>query len=395
MRSGFGVVVGVVLLAALCLRSGVAAGEPNKLELKKVYTHPARWDFGGARATPPGAELDPTGRYLYIFEGERAKLRIVDWRQDKLIKRVDLSDLPCGWDNPEQFKNDPYQPIYNWRFLPRTNLVALSHCDSALLIDAGSFALVRTLTSPPRDKGRVLFSPAGDFALVTRIESETQNRSMEFRKTETWEFIAGWTSSPLAYAFTPDGKYVVEIAVQWDRPYEDKRFIAGVLACSVTFREVPSGQIVHEWERTPEGAPCPKSPPLLVTRGTRYSLIGSQVGPKHKWAIHIWDGWTGELTRIVEATPYSLTSTLSVSPDGRYVVAGTWDDPQDNPSSADFTIWSLDSGEVVYQSPRYRSKWGPNTGGQEVYPSFAEDGRHLLVVTTKGIDIYEIKEPPE
>lgn len=361
------------------------------LQLEKVYTYRNKL-LSSRTIVDFKARLDPSGKYLYVMQESEGRVWVVDWRNNKVIREADLSGLPCEWYDPEQLKSRRDKPIFKWEFVPKTNWLFLHRCSMGLLIDSDTFQLVRTIINPSREKGRVFFSPEGDFAAVARFQSQHEKWSLELRRVESWEHVAEWPSAGPPFGFTPDGKYVVELSNSREAIPPSA---AGKGVCSMTFYEVPSGKAATRWEHSEAEQACPYWTWSLLTKGEPYRLVAWQTGPSYKRAIHVWDAWTGKLLRVVEAIPYSLGTLLSITPDGQYVVSGTWDDPQDNPVSADFTIWNLDSGEIAYQTKPYRSKWGPSTVGTEVYPSFSVDGRHLIAVTPKGIDIYEIINLPE
>lgn len=321
------------------------------------------------------AKLDPSSKYLYLTDLEKARVLVIDWRKDTLIKTAGLADLPCVWYNPEAYENYPEKPIFLWEFVPHTNLLFVMYCHTQLLLDAKTFQVVRTLINPLHESGSVVFSAAGDLALVTRIERQSERRTVELRRVQTWEIVAHWPSDIVTEAFTPDGKYIVELP-------EDGN------GCTMNFYEVPSGKLSNQWTQDRENALCPKKPLLFLNKPPyRLALAQGAVG---EYIISLWDTWTGKQVRRIRVAPYTLATRPSVSANGRYVVAGTWNDPQDNPISAGFTIWNVDSGEVVYRTPTYKSTWGPNTVGEEVYPSFSQDGKYLVTVSPEGVRIYEI-----
>ncbi len=158
------------------------------------------------------------------------------------------------------------------------------------------------------------------------------------------------------------------------------------------FYEVPSGKVAHTWEHHGSSGdePCPDPAWFSVIEGKPYKLVFAHRTPAGEPAIFVWDAWTGAHLRTIDIEPYTLATNISLSPDGHFLIAGTWDDPQDNPVSADFTIWNLSTGEVTYQSPRYKSRWGPNKVGSEVYPHFSLDGRYIVAVTPRGVDVYQV-----
>jgi WD40 repeat protein len=365
----------IVCLAALVCFHALAVSSDDPV-VRKIYIYRNDELFQQGRiAGNIEAKLDPSSKYLYLIDLEKARVLVIDWRKDTLIKTASLADLPCVWYNPEAYKNYPEKPILLWQFLPHTNLLFVVHCETQLLLDARTFQVIRTVMNPLRERGSVVFSAAGDLALVTRIERQSERRTVELRRVQTWEIVAHWPSDIDTEAFTPDGKYIVELP-------------EGGNGCTMNFYEVPSGKLSNQWTQDGENALCPGKPLLFLNKPPyRLALAQGVVG---EYIISLWDTWTGKHVRRIRVAPYTLATRPSVSANGRYVVAGTWNDPQDNPISAGFTIWNVDSGEVVYRTPTYKSTWGPNTVGEEVYPSFSQDGKYLVTVSPEGVRIYEI-----
>ena len=98
----------------------------------------------------------------------------------------------------------------------------------------------------------------------------------------------------------------------------------------MNFYEVPSGKLSNQWTQHGENTRCPRKP-LLFLNKPPYRFALAQATVVGEDAIFLWDTWTGEQVRRIRVAPYSLATRPSVSANGRYVVAGTWNDPQDNP----------------------------------------------------------------
>lgn len=350
----------------------------NILAIKKIYSYSSQAimerpfrDFE--------AKLNPSDTHLYLVDKQKGTVWIIDWRNDELLTKVDLSGLPCDWSEPEAYKDYPEKPILHWDFVPQNNLISLLHCETQLLVDATTFDLVRIIISPTQEKGTALFSPTGDLALVVQVAKSNKKAAVELRETQTWKLVSAWRTENWPDAFTPDGKFILELAGSETEAAD----------CVSSLYEVPSGKLASSWKRDGLIEPCPNEASMLLARQNSYILI-SKKSTSAGWRILVWDARTGKLLHEIDAAPYSIAGGLSLSPNGRYLVAGTWDDPQDNPVSADMTIWEVSTGEIVYQSPSYKSIWGPYKIGREFYPSFAADNKHLLAVSPEGVHIYKI-----
>jgi hypothetical protein len=200
----------------------------------------------------------------------------------------------------------------------------------------------------------------------------------------SWTEIAPWNSPGQGEVFTQDGKYVIARLI---REEEGRPQVA---ECGLAFYEVPTGKVASRWLVDPRqrgdenhcwdaGAPIPNAPYLVVNRMLGKSLV-------------VVDLWSGKVLKHFEPTDVKIATNPVVSPDGRLVVVGGWDDPQDQEWSRDFVVWSLQTRQIVYRTPKYRSVWGRNTSGRQVYPGFSYDGKYLIVVKESSVEFWYIEQ---
>ena len=163
----------------------------------------------------------------------------------------------------------------------------------------------------------------------------------------------------------------------------------------MVFYEVPSGKVAKQWRADVGTEACytsgvtsyPFLPPIPGQTGYRQIAKTSWTASPYT----VFDVWNGKvLYEFQDPDVDSLLGNPSVSSDGRYLVEAASDDPQDSKWSRDFIIWDVETGKIVFQTPKYRSIWGPEGIGKEVHAQFSSEGNYLIVVIGRSIEIYKV-----
>jgi len=340
------------------------------LDLVYQVTMPANWK-GQLKAL-----LDTDSKYLYIAASSEGKLRlrILNWGTDKVVREADYSQWNCGSDN-----------ISVWDWVQGRPYIHLRYCRSEYLLDATSLAVVRRIGDVHRSGEGAVFSATGDVVLVSTFDVAEGKLKRALHRVADWSKIGNWDHPGVGPAFTLDGRYIVVEDVRsgpWKGPTST---VNRVLECGLSVYEVATGNRLAHWMTSPDEGQC-LGGSLVFVPHTRYHIIDQ--APGHSFSVR--ELFTGE---VLFDLPSELrpSTAPSISPDGQLVVAGAWDDPEDSTWSRDFIIWDLRTREVVYQTPRYRSVWGRNTTGREVFPQFSFDGKYVIVAKEKAVEIWLIR----
>jgi hypothetical protein len=332
------------------------------LQLAYTYKMPVGWT-GDLRAL-----LDANSHFLYVAESGRGQFHIrkIDWRRGETVLEKDYSTWTCHSDL-----------LTRWELVSRGRYIHLWYCSSQFVLDMENLSVVRELKAKRSGEG-FLFPPPGGVILVSQYDESKGKFAEGLYSVENWTKIADWENPGFAFAFTPDGRYLI---TRWTRPGKRAGW-AG--ECGVNHYDVRTLKLAGTWSVNPEEGHCLGSSPALIP-GTEYYVVDRVLG-RGLVVRNLWDG------KILYDLPSDLQPKWqpSVSPDGRLVVAGAWDDPEDSPWSRDFIIWDLGKREIVYQTPRYRSVWGRNTTGREVFPQFSYDGEYLIVAKEKSVEIWQL-----
>ena len=371
---------GASLLVGLLSASPATPSPGVGLEHVYEYTKPLRWE-GDLKA-----DLDPAGHYLYVLEAGKGDVsaHVIDWRSGEEMRRVNLSDLSCDWETQWE--------IVQWEFVPKTSFIHLGCGASHYLLAGADLSVAHTLWDAAPRLADIAFSPDGNLVLVLPTLKEAHATAALYRLSP-WEKVADMELEGRGPLFTQDGKHVVTLLFSF-------KLVSSVrvaTTCGIAFYEVPAGKPVRRWVREVSGQFCPHRPKTVPQADSYMMLEDFELKQPQGYSVPtiiIWDAWTGEIARTINYYPDLGPSTLlSVSADGRFAVAGAWDDPQDSRWSRDFIIWDLQEGTVAYQAPKYRSAWGKNTSGREVYPHFSYDGKYLILVRERSVELLQIIPP--
>lgn len=367
---------GLVTLASLCASVSSPAGTmtTQPLDLSKVYEFPVP----KSRKARLLANLDPESRYLYVAETGKRGLRVqkIDWTAPAVVKEKQYSETDCTSDYFAELE-----------FVPGTKYIHLRGCGAHYLVDSETLSIVRNVASASRSGESVVFSPDGKLAYVSEYDEEQRRMRAAIYGVEPWSKISEWNFPGTSPRFTPDGLYLATEVSESGDWKGVKTTVKKTLRCGLAFHDVKSGGKEISWMAEPEKTGCPR-PTYRFVPGTQYLMVDEILGR----GLVVRDGLSG---RVLYDLPSDLPPSTGpeVSPDGRLVVAGAWDDPQDQEWSRDFVIWSLQSRQIVYQMPRYRSVRGRNTHGREAYPRFSSDGRYLIVAKELGVELYRVLPP--
>lgn len=356
----------------LPLRS--APKESDKLTLRRVYEYKDQRKWTAKML----ATLDADGRFLYIAEWGVGSVLKIDWRASKVVNTADFSSLPCVRQYAPAWNIKHPARIVYWRLLSDTPYAHMGYCNSGYLVDTTSLDMVRKLD----EDALFSFLPKVRQVLVSRTNDQQAPIRRELRRIDTWELLREWDDPAGTWPdFSRDERHAYYMT-------ERKDLGGKPAACEVTVQELSTGRVIDR-RQLQQGPPeCPlvlafsAQSPDLVLDATRDA----------RTVISLRNIKTGETVRTIRMEKI-IPKSPSVSPDGKYVVAGAWDDPGDSLWSRDFVIWDLQTGEVVYQTGKYLSRWGSRTHGREVYPSFSDDGNYLVVVKERSVELLRIIPP--
>lgn len=355
----------ILSVALLLLPAHTSPGADGlSLELAYVLRMPRGWS-GNLDGL-----LDPEGRFLFIVETGDWGVRVskVDWRNERTDKRKTYPGSACNWDLASR-----------WSWIPHTRFIELKFCGVHYVIDAESLEIKHNMQAKRYGEGFV-FAPTGTMVLVSEYDEEKKNFRKALHEFPSWAEIAPWRSRGQDERFTHDGRYIIAKLIRSD-PHR------GVVAeCGLAFYEVPTGKLATKWLVDPQEEEYCGGGSTTLLPNLAYLAVDRVLAR----GLVVADLWTGKVLYDLEAADVSIQTIPSLSPDGRLVVVGGWDDPEDNQWSRDFVIWDLRTRKVVYQAERYRSVWGRNTHGREVYPRFSNDGKYLIAVEEHGIELYRI-----
>lgn len=337
------------------------------LSLQRVYAYERPKSITGSS----DALLDPEGRYLYLASVEKRAVHVtkIDWRNSRIEGEKTLRDSECEW-------------AMVWAWVPRTQLIHLRACGAHYILDAETLDIKRRLEGRRWGDGFV-FSPTGQVVLISEYDEQLKSFQRALYELPSWTQIAPWEAPGQDEIFSLDGRYVIAKLIRTDeaRPVLIKE-------CGVAFYEVPSGKLTSKWlvhsgQNSHEGH-CWDTDPLIPNQP--YFVVDELLGNGRV----VVDLRTGKIVYSLEPPDVAVATKPHVSPDGRFVVVGGWDDPEDQEWSRDFVIWDLKTRQIVYQSPKYRSVWGRSTHGRQVFPRFSEDGKYLIVVREEAVELYAI-----
>jgi len=375
----FALVSLVSLLGGLTPMLHPAPTQGQNLALVKVYEYkePRRWK-GRMHAV-----LDTQNRFLYIVEWEMGVVKQIDWRSGKQTREVDFSELPCdrGYFAEMWKKIKDAERIGSWWPIPGTPYASMGYCGSQYIVDTRTLRIVRDLSDFRQEGGWTSFDflPKSGFVLVRRGLPQENVVPSELYRFDTWELVRKWDYSKNSrLLLSQDEKYAFYLN-------EHKGPDGKPGGCEVSVEELTTGHPIEKWQLQ-EGPPdCPLA---LRFWGSSSDIVVDWTTSAHV-VVSLRNIRTGKVLRTIRLEGAFPKST-DISPDGKYVVAGAWNDPQDSPVSQDFKIWDLGTGEVVYETTKYRSVWGSRTHGREVHPSFSYDGKYLILVKERSVELLQI-----
>lgn len=374
----YGLAVAVFLLLTLALASELASEKGKQISLHLLYEYRQTPTWKGRML----AVLDPESQFLYVIERQKAVVREIDWRASKQVRAKDFSHLSCDRKNPhlwEKYKDAPR--LHRWKLIPGTPWVHMIYCQSVYLVDINTLEVVRKLIDGAVEWGSAFFLPGGDKVLITRSAPTENIWHRQLYRIDSWELLREWDD--FAYfdvKFSPDGRYGYFMSAV--------EGATGKMACGLSTYELLTGRLEKTWELKGDSAHCPW--PFEFLGQSQDIVVDLAAGPRV--VVSLRDIHTGKVLRTIRLEGNSPKSR-SISPDGRYVVAGAWDSPEDSPVSQDFKIWDIQTGEVVYETPKYLSVWGSRTIGREVRPRFSDDGKYLILVKERSVELHRILLP--
>jgi hypothetical protein len=353
----------VVIVSSTLLPSQIGAGESGLSLAFSYRLHMPRGWSGNLSAL-----LDPEGHYLYVFDTGESGVHVlkVDWRNERTEKVVTYPDPACNW-----------AMTLSW--IPHTRFIHMRSCGVHYVLDSETLEIERKMLGEKWHEG-FIFSPTGNMVLVSEYDEEQKAFRRVLREFPSWTEIGPWNSPGQAERFTDDGRYLV---ARLSRSHESKPI---AVECGLAFYEIPTGKLATKWLVDPQKVKyCGGASPILIPKSP-YLAVDLVLAR----GLVVADLWTGTVVYELEVPDVSIQTVPNLSPNGRYVVAGGWDDPQDKDWSRDFVIWDLETRKIVYQTPKYRSVWGRNTAGREVYPRFSDDGKYLIIVEERGVELHRI-----
>jgi hypothetical protein len=363
-----GLGIAVVMITAVSAHHLQNHPEEPALSLERVYVYeaPKRWT-GNLDAL-----LDPDGTFLFVVEtgNSGVRARKVDWRSGQIVKEKTYENSGCSWD---------IRPVWAW--IPSTRLIELRFCGFHYILETTTLESERRMQARRYGEGFV-FSPTGRIALVSTYDEQRKTFHKALHEVQSWKEISSWDLPGQDEVFSQDGRYMIARLIREEdgRPH--------VAECGLAFYEVSTGKLASEWLVDPRGhrqeSTCWRADNLIPN--TAYLALDRILGK----GLAVVDLWFGKVIYELEHPDVAIETRPEVSPDGRYVVVGGWNDPEDEEWSRDFIIWNLKTRRIVHQAPRYRSVWGRNTFGREVYPRFSYDGSYLIVAREDSVDLWRI-----
>jgi len=339
------------------------------------------------------AALSSERHLLYLAETAKPRVHVVNLDNGQLLATHEFSSLACpllSSNNGQKHAREEHGELVGaWEQVPGTAWAHMEYCGSRYLVDMDKLEIARIVVDGNVERGGVILSRSGNRVLVSTTRLDTGVSTTRLYAAGTWDLLQEWdTRLGGAAAVSPDGKRVILLQLRLGESRKD------TLRCAIEVRELPTLRLISAWDSGSADGNSDACPlPLTLIGEFGGTFLESALLPHPRTGVNagfrIRRTETGEIVQTIQ-DEITIATTPSFSPDGRFAVAGAWDDPQDNAWSQDFKIWDVRTGLVIYETQKYRSVWGKRTRGREVYPSFSSDGRYLLVVYDDHIEVYEL-----
>lgn len=373
----------------------IVAGGEGRVELKKIFEFaPKPWrDW-------PGTLLSTKGDRIFYYSGPT--LQVVDVGTGRVVAKSDYSYLPCPglklhawpWFLPGS------KELRNLLVVPGTGQILGIYCGSLLLIDEDTLQILKQLTRQPEEQvgGLGVLADSLRAAIIFHGGSDPQ----KFHRRLVFLDIPSWTETGQSWpvpvdaggpTFNDDGTLMI-----LDRTI---RLSDTQGRCGLEVREVPSGRVYAEWWPSQLWLSPGSSGFIAGDRGCprqarfvpgKKGLVAAAFGE----SIVIWDLEKRQV--VIELQAGRPVADFLISPDGGLLIATLSNDPEILEDKQDFLAWDLDSGLVVFESPK--KKWSlfkkffePLLKTDLVLSDFSQDGRYLLVRRYKRLVIYEVVRP--
>lgn len=290
--------------------------------------------------------------------------------------RVSFSEIPCD------FEDQPY--VMGWQSVANTNNALLYYCYSLYVIDLKDMKPVkRLLHGKEKVLGDVALSPHSSYVALHVNDADGTNYAIEVFDSQTWNLVARWRVDISSIQFTQDGQHLFATFAR-DRPGEPPDIVADL--CGMEVYKVPSGQMVSSWSTETRQGTCPGFS-VVTLPGTKYLVLSDTV---LRTKIIVRDLLTGRVIKTIEDGGGRVSEPLSISPDGRWLVARVAADADEVLINQDFKIWDTETWKVVYSSPAYLQLFTARVSVPPTAFQFSPDGKYLLVNKYNHIEIYKL-----
>jgi len=162
---------------------------------------------------------------------------------------------------------------------------------------------VRTMEEPDSFVRAIAFTPDGRQVVSAAGKENGVIRIWEFKTGRCLRTLEGPKVCEGALSITPDGDHAV---------------IGSSSECQIYVLNLESGKIIRKMR-------VPSVRPITKTDISSYNDFIISISDDESGAIRVWDLNTGQCIRTLEGFPNSA-SAVCLSPDGRYVIAGTHQD---------------------------------------------------------------------
>lgn len=360
----------VWLLCLLALPVGLPEAAGSRFSLKQVYKYPDNvWSW---------AMLGPQNEYLYLIEEPRdGQIKIIDWRNDKVIQMVDLLHLPCS------LMGNPISGHISGVVFPAgAEFVYVQFCDSLYRMNWRTWASQK-LVMESKTKYTVGFARSGNGGWIAFVRSENEdnpNWTLYLIEETTLKISNTWQVPDFDLKFTPDGKHLA-VMYSFNNPW-----LSPDKFCRIHLYEIPAGDLIHSVDFSVKEASCPSSTFQFLPQ--KPNLIAGE--DFSSGGIAFWDIRIGQLVRkIADERPIR---DVAFSPDGRWMFGSVW--RKRDPLQQDFKIWDVSTGKVVYESARQTGVGSLGVSKKKQFAaggSFSHDGQYLVVAASDGVTIYRLE----
>lgn len=359
----------VILLASIAVLTGIGhcSDVHGRIHLKEVYRKKISFPKSGSW---PYAVFDSTGRRIFVVEPASSRVEVINWKFGKTIEVREYARLTCKPDGkPQKGEIDAWVPLQGGAG------IILGHCSSLYMLDAASLE-IRYKLADAEHEGVGQFAVDPDTNLlavrVTDIGGGHERIRVYELRTGTTRVELPVQGSVGALVYTPDGNFLLSEIMEQD-PREPWPPQCTLISWST-----------RTWAPVDKKKLCPATIHFIPGRDQVF------VERLHE-ELRIQDLKTGATLRSITADRGVYSPQLFNN--GHWIVASVANDPHDAPEYAqDFRIWDLDSGVILYESPK--RKW-PKIPRSDYVPyvqlNLSADDRYLLVTKFEEIVVYLIE----